>query len=89
MHARRGAALAALMLLTSTACARGEAQTIVCDPSYQDTCIFPSPPDLDCKDIPHRRFKVRPPDHHHFDPTGDGLGCTTLDVQSEHTPPRS
>lgn len=46
-----------------------------CDPSYPDVCIPPPPPDLDCKDIPYRRFKVLPPDPHHFDADGDGIGC--------------
>jgi micrococcal nuclease len=46
-----------------------------CDPSYPTVCIPPSPPDLDCGDIPHRRFQVRPPDPHGFDGEGDGLGC--------------
>ena len=46
-----------------------------CDPSYPTVCIPPPPPDLDCGDIPHRRFQVRPPDPHGFDGEGDGLGC--------------
>jgi micrococcal nuclease len=46
-----------------------------CDPSYPTVCIPPPPPDLDCKDIPYRRFAVRPPDPHHFDGGGDGVGC--------------
>lgn len=46
-----------------------------CDPSYPDVCIPPSPPDLDCGDIPHRRFTVLPPDPHRFDGGGDGIGC--------------
>jgi micrococcal nuclease len=46
-----------------------------CDPSYPDVCIPPAPPDLDCGDIPHRRFAVLPPDPHHFDGGGDGVGC--------------
>jgi len=46
-----------------------------CDPSYPDVCIPPPPPDLDCSDIPYRRFVVLPPDPHHFDVEGDGLGC--------------
>ncbi len=46
-----------------------------CDPSYPDVCIPPPPPDLDCKDIPYRRFRVLPPDPHHFDSDGDGIGC--------------
>ncbi|ADC64647.1 nuclease (SNase domain protein) [Ferroglobus placidus DSM 10642] len=46
-----------------------------CDPSYPDVCIPPPPPDLDCKDIPYRNFRVLPPDPHHFDGDGDGIGC--------------
>ncbi len=46
-----------------------------CDPSYPDVCIPPPPPDLDCSDIPHRRFRVLPPDPHHFDRDRDGVGC--------------
>jgi hypothetical protein len=46
-----------------------------CDPSYPTVCIPPPPPDLDCKDIPYRRFKVLPPDPHHFDGNHDGVGC--------------
>jgi micrococcal nuclease len=46
-----------------------------CDASYPTVCIPPPPPDLDCGDIPHRSFKVRPPDPHRFDGEGDGLGC--------------
>jgi len=46
-----------------------------CDPSYPTVCIPPPPPDLDCSDIPYRRFEVRPPDPHRFDTDGDGIGC--------------
>lgn len=46
-----------------------------CDPSYPTVCIPPPPPDLDCKDIPHRRFQVLPPDPHRFDGDNDGIGC--------------
>lgn len=46
-----------------------------CSPSYPTVCIKPPPPDLDCGDIPHRRFKVLPPDPHRFDGDGDGVGC--------------
>ncbi len=48
-----------------------------CDPSYPDICIPPPPPDLDCGDIPHRRFRVLPPDPHRFDLDRDGIGCET------------
>lgn len=47
-----------------------------CDPSYPDVCIAPPPPDLDCADVPHRRFRVLPPDPHRFDGRDDdGVGC--------------
>jgi endonuclease YncB( thermonuclease family) len=52
-----------------------------CAPSYPTVCIAPPPPDLDCKDIPYRRFAVRwdvpDPDPHHFDGNQDGVGCET------------
>lgn len=47
-----------------------------CDPSYPDVCIPSPPPDLDCADIPYRRFRVLPPDPHRFDGSDDdGWGC--------------
>ena len=46
-----------------------------CDSSYPDVCIPPSPPDLDCKDIPQKGFTVLPPDPHRFDGDKDGIGC--------------
>jgi len=46
-----------------------------CDPSYPTVCIPPPPPDLDCRDVPYRNFRVLPPDPHHFDGGGDGVGC--------------
>lgn len=46
-----------------------------CHPSYPDVCIPYPPPDLDCGDIPYRRFRVLPPDPHGFDGDNDGIGC--------------
>ncbi|MFA5565993.1 MAG: HNH endonuclease family protein [Acidimicrobiia bacterium] len=46
-----------------------------CDPAYPDICVPPYPPDLNCKDIPHKRFRVLPPDPHGFDRDKDGIGC--------------
>jgi hypothetical protein len=46
-----------------------------CDPSYPGVCIPPAPPDLDCGDIPYRRFQVLAPDPHGFDGNHDGVGC--------------
>ncbi len=49
--------------------------TANCDPSYPGVCIPPYPPDLDCGDIPYRRFEVVGSDPHGFDGDGDGVGC--------------
>ena len=46
-----------------------------CHPSYPDVCIPYPPPDLDCKDIPYRNFRVIGPDPHRFDGDKDGIGC--------------
>lgn len=46
-----------------------------CHPSYPTVCIPPPPPDLDCGDIPYRRFPVVGSDPHWFDGDGDGIGC--------------
>ena len=46
-----------------------------CDPSYPTVCIPPPPPDLDCADIPDRRFTVVGADPHRFDSDHDGSGC--------------
>lgn len=48
-----------------------------CDSSYPDICIPSPPPELNCKDIPNKKFKVLPPDPHGFDRDGDGTGCET------------
>ncbi|MBW4566319.1 MAG: hypothetical protein KME32_35760 [Mojavia pulchra JT2-VF2] len=58
---------------TQPANTRSQAQQ--CDQSYPDICIPPNLADLDCPDIPYRRFKVMPPDPHGFDRDGDGVGC--------------
>ncbi len=46
-----------------------------CDASYPDVCIAPYPPDLDCGQIPFKRFRVVGPDPHGFDRDHDGIGC--------------
>lgn len=46
-----------------------------CEPAYPGVCIAAAPPDLDCGDVPFRRFEVLPPDPHRFDGDGDGIGC--------------
>ncbi len=57
-----------------------ESQTLTtnenqCDSSYPNVCIPPPPPDLDCKHIQYRNFKVLQPDPHRFDGDKDGIGC--------------
>ncbi|MGH3017459.1 MAG: thermonuclease family protein [Gaiellaceae bacterium] len=56
---------------------RGTVPRSGCDPSYPGVCIPPFPPDLDCSDVPHRRFKVVGTDPHGFDGDRDGVGCET------------
>ena len=46
-----------------------------CDASYPDMCLPPPPPDLDCRDIGERRFRVEGGDPHNFDGDGNGIGC--------------
>jgi hypothetical protein len=50
-----------------------------CAASYPDECIPPPPPDLECRDIRYRKFRVLwnvpDPDPHHFDGNRDGVGC--------------
>jgi competence protein ComEC len=46
-----------------------------CDPAYPDVCIPSPPPDLNCKDVPYKRFRVLSPDPHRFDGDHDGIGC--------------
>ena len=41
----------------------------------QDKSIPSSPPDLDCKDIPQKKFTVLQPDPHRFDGDKNGVGC--------------
>ena len=60
-------------------------QTQVCDPHYPKTisweeiCIPPSPPDLNCKDIKVAVVVVDIgdgyPDPHNLDSDQDGIGC--------------
>lgn len=59
----------------STAAAPEPQQQGKCDPSYPDVCIPPAPPDLDCGEITHRRFRVTGSDPHGFDRDNDGIGC--------------
>jgi micrococcal nuclease len=46
-----------------------------CDPSYPTVCIPPPPPDLDCSEIPYRRFELVGSDPRGFDGDRDGIGC--------------
>ncbi len=46
-----------------------------CDASYPDFCIAPPPPNLNCPDIPQKRFTVTGSDPHGFDRDNDGIGC--------------
>ena len=46
-----------------------------CDSSYPDFCIPPPPPNLNCPDIPQKRFTVAGSDPHGFDRDNDGIGC--------------
>jgi micrococcal nuclease len=57
--------------------AQGIAANTGCDPSYPGVCIPPMSQfgDLDCGDIPYRRFVVLPPDPHNFDGDGNGTVC--------------
>ncbi|UKP01132.1 thermonuclease family protein (plasmid) [Nostoc sp. UHCC 0870] len=52
-----------------------QTQVQQCDRSYPDFCIPPNSPDLDCRDISYRRFRVNQPDPHGFDRDRDGVGC--------------
>ena len=51
------------------------APVLSCDPSYPTICIPPNSSDLNCPDIPHRRFTVQGADTHGFDRDNDGVGC--------------
>lgn len=46
-----------------------------CDPAYPGLCIPSPPPDLSCRDVPYRHFRVLPPDPHQFDGNRDGVAC--------------
>lgn len=51
-------------------------QATNCSPAYPDVCIPPPPPNLNCKDIPFKNFKVLPPDPHKFEGSNkNGIGC--------------
>ncbi len=53
----------------------GEVEDDGCDPAYPTVCIPSPPPDLNCADVPYRRFEVLAPDPHRFDGDRDGIGC--------------
>lgn len=46
-----------------------------CDRSYPTLCIPVGVPDIDCPEIPQRRFPVVGADPHRFDGDNDGVGC--------------
>lgn len=46
-----------------------------CDPCYPSVCIPDVYYDLDCKDVPYKRFSVPGCDPHGFDGDNDGIGC--------------
>ncbi|MBD2215094.1 thermonuclease family protein [Nostoc linckia FACHB-104] len=52
-----------------------QSQAQQCNGAYPDICIPLNSADLDCSDIPYRRFRVIPPDPHGFDRDKDGIGC--------------
>jgi micrococcal nuclease len=53
----------------------GSAPRPGCDPNYAGACIPRPPPDLDCRDITARKFRVVGTDVHRFDRDGDGIAC--------------
>jgi micrococcal nuclease len=67
---RRGQTAPALRAKSGSA-----AGSTACNPSYPDLCLPPNGPDLDCRDISGRRFRVLPPDPYGFDRDRDGIGC--------------
>ena len=72
------AAAVVVILIVVLGCGAESTPTEVrsdCDPSYPGVCIPAYPPDLDCGDIPHRRFQVTGSDPHGFDRDRDGIGC--------------
>jgi uncharacterized protein YraI len=49
-----------------------------CEPSYPDFCLPVGAQVMSCGDIPHRSFRVVPPDPYGFDPNQNGIGCEPL-----------
>jgi micrococcal nuclease len=74
-EAGRGLWSACQLTTTTTQAPPATQEGETCDPSYPDVCIPPPPPDLDCGEIPHRRFSVVGSDPHGFDGDSDGIGC--------------
>ena len=66
--------------LTTVTTESGSGAAAGCHPSYPTVCIPPPPPDLNCADIPFRKFRVlrtiSDPDPHDLDGNRDGVGCT-------------
>jgi micrococcal nuclease len=74
-EAGRGLWSACQVTTTTTEAPPATQEGETCDPSYPDVCIPLPPPDLDCGEIPHRRFSVVGSDPHGFDGDSDGIGC--------------
>lgn len=66
---------AAVPITTTTKPSTATTSAGNCDPSYPTVCIPPAPPDLNCGDVPHKRFQVVGADPHGFDRDHDGVGC--------------
>jgi hypothetical protein len=64
-----------IVLAIATILGTATSSQAACDPSYPTVCISPPPPDLDCKDIQARNFRVIGNDPHHFDGDHDHIGC--------------
>lgn len=46
-----------------------------CDPNYKGACVPPYPPDVNCADIPVKRFQRVGNDPHKLDTDDDGIAC--------------
>lgn len=71
-------ALAVVVLVLAVGWGQATSAQSACDPAYPDFCIASPPPDVDCGDIEYRSFRVFPPDPHHFDGDGNGIGCEVV-----------
>lgn len=46
-----------------------------CDPNYTGACVPPYPPDVNCAQIPVKRFRSIGADPHGLDSDHDGIAC--------------